>query len=71
MTLAAAIFGRLAKAAITLLLIVILNFFLIHAAPGDPGRDDHRGPRGQQEKEKEKEEEQPKTEPHNGCGGSC
>ncbi|QDY71053.1 ABC transporter permease [Qingshengfaniella alkalisoli] len=30
------ILGRLAKAVITLLAIVILNFFLIHAAPGDP-----------------------------------
>ncbi|OCX64605.1 ABC transporter permease [Thioclava sp. SK-1] len=30
------ILGRLLKAAITLLAIAILNFFLIHAAPGDP-----------------------------------
>ncbi len=36
MTIAVAILARAAKAAITLLLIVILNFFLIHAAPGDP-----------------------------------
>ncbi|WP_306006681.1 ABC transporter permease [Aquicoccus porphyridii] len=36
MGIAWAILSRLAKAAITLLLIVILNFFLIHAAPGDP-----------------------------------
>jgi len=36
MTLLSAIFGRAAKAAVTLLLIVVLNFFLIHAAPGDP-----------------------------------
>jgi len=36
MALAMLILGRLAKAAITLLLIVVLNFFLIHAAPGDP-----------------------------------
>ncbi|TDE37888.1 ABC transporter permease [Antarcticimicrobium sediminis] len=36
MTLLAAILARAAKAAITLLMIVILNFFLIHAAPGDP-----------------------------------
>ena len=36
MTLLAAILTRAAKAAITLLLIVVLNFFLIHAAPGDP-----------------------------------
>lgn len=31
-----AIFGRLLKAALTLLAIAVLNFFLIHAAPGDP-----------------------------------
>lgn len=30
------ILGRILKAAITLLAIAILNFFLIHAAPGDP-----------------------------------
>lgn len=36
MDIALAILGRTAKAAITLLLVVILNFFLIHAAPGDP-----------------------------------
>lgn len=36
MTLIAAILTRAAKAAITLLMIVVLNFFLIHAAPGDP-----------------------------------
>ena len=36
MTLLAAILTRAAKAAITLLMIVVLNFFLIHAAPGDP-----------------------------------
>lgn len=30
------ILGRLVKAAITLLAILVLNFFLIHAAPGDP-----------------------------------
>lgn len=36
MTLLVAILTRAAKAAITLLLIVVLNFFLIHAAPGDP-----------------------------------
>lgn len=36
MHIVTAILGRTAKAAITLLLIVILNFFLIHAAPGDP-----------------------------------
>ncbi len=36
MVLAKSVFGRLLKAVITLLLIVVLNFFLIHAAPGDP-----------------------------------
>ena len=36
MDILTAIVGRLLKAVITLLLIVILNFFLIHAAPGDP-----------------------------------
>jgi len=36
MTIVTAISGRLLKAVITLLMIVILNFFLIHAAPGDP-----------------------------------
>ena len=30
------ILGRLVKAALTLLAILVLNFFLIHAAPGDP-----------------------------------
>ncbi|KAA2317115.1 ABC transporter permease [Pseudooceanicola sediminis] len=36
MAIAGAILSRLLKAAITLLAIAILNFFLIHAAPGDP-----------------------------------
>ncbi|MDV4146282.1 MULTISPECIES: ABC transporter permease [Shimia] len=36
MDIVTAIVGRLLKAVITLLMIVILNFFLIHAAPGDP-----------------------------------
>lgn len=36
MAIAVAIFSRLLKAAITLLAIAILNFFLVHAAPGDP-----------------------------------
>jgi peptide/nickel transport system permease protein len=36
MTIALMILGRLAKAAVTLVLIVILNFVLIHLAPGDP-----------------------------------
>ncbi len=36
MVFAKSVFGRLLKAVITLLLIVVLNFFLIHAAPGDP-----------------------------------
>lgn len=36
MAIAAAILSRLFKAAITLLAIAILNFFLVHAAPGDP-----------------------------------
>lgn len=31
-----AILSRLAKAAVTLLAIAVLNFFLLHAAPGDP-----------------------------------
>lgn len=31
-----AILGRLLKAVLTLLAIAVLNFFLIHAAPGDP-----------------------------------
>lgn len=31
-----ALFSRLLKAALTLLAIAILNFFLVHAAPGDP-----------------------------------
>lgn len=30
------VFGRVLKAALTLLAIAVLNFFLIHAAPGDP-----------------------------------
>ncbi|WP_108260840.1 ABC transporter permease [Mangrovicoccus ximenensis] len=30
------VLGRLAKALLTLLAIAVLNFFLIHAAPGDP-----------------------------------
>ncbi|MGY9049216.1 ABC transporter permease [Puniceibacterium antarcticum] len=36
MSLITTILGRLVKAAITLLAIAVLNFFLIHAAPGDP-----------------------------------
>jgi peptide/nickel transport system permease protein len=36
MTLLLAIASRALKAAVTLLLIVVLNFLLIHAAPGDP-----------------------------------
>ncbi len=28
--------GRLLKAAVILICITVLNFFLIHAAPGDP-----------------------------------
>ncbi|MBY8976789.1 ABC transporter permease [Rhodobacteraceae bacterium NNCM2] len=36
MAIAGPILGRLFKAAVTLLAIAILNFFLIHAAPGDP-----------------------------------
>ncbi|WP_028958677.1 ABC transporter permease [Sulfitobacter sp. 20_GPM-1509m] len=36
MAIAGTIFGRLLKAALTLLAIAVLNFFLIHAAPGDP-----------------------------------
>jgi peptide/nickel transport system permease protein len=36
MTLALIVLQRLAKAAVTLLLIVTLNFLLINAAPGDP-----------------------------------
>ncbi|WP_172327333.1 ABC transporter permease [Mangrovicoccus sp. HB161399] len=36
MAVLAPILGRLAKALITLLAIAVLNFFLIHAAPGDP-----------------------------------
>ena len=36
MAIAGAILSRLLKAAITLLAIAILNFFLVHAAPGDP-----------------------------------
>ena len=36
MTIAGPILSRLLKAAITLLAIAILNFFLVHAAPGDP-----------------------------------
>ena len=31
-----AILSRVAKAAVTLLAIAVLNFFLLHAAPGDP-----------------------------------
>ncbi|MQQ09068.1 ABC transporter permease subunit [Epibacterium sp. SM1979] len=30
------VFGRLLKAVLTLLAIAVLNFFLVHAAPGDP-----------------------------------
>ncbi|NIY74855.1 ABC transporter permease [Thalassospira sp. HF15] len=36
MTIFAVIVSRLSKAILTLLAIAILNFFLIHAAPGDP-----------------------------------
>ncbi|WP_146586001.1 ABC transporter permease [Puniceibacterium confluentis] len=36
MSLLTTIFGRLIKAVLTLLAIAVLNFFLIHAAPGDP-----------------------------------
>lgn len=36
MQIAGTILSRLLKAAITLLAIAILNFFLVHAAPGDP-----------------------------------
>jgi peptide/nickel transport system permease protein len=36
MTIFAVIVSRLSKAVLTLLAIAILNFFLIHAAPGDP-----------------------------------
>lgn len=36
MAILALIAGRLAKAAVTLLLIAVLNFALIHIAPGDP-----------------------------------
>ncbi|MGR3465578.1 ABC transporter permease [Limimaricola sp.] len=36
MAIATTVLGRLLKAAITLLAIVVLNFLLIHAAPGDP-----------------------------------
>tara|TARA_R110000765_G_scaffold2301_3_gene6822 strand:+ start:55861 stop:56838 length:978 start_codon:yes stop_codon:yes gene_type:complete len=36
MAIAGTILGRLLKAALTLLAIAVLNFFLIHAAPGDP-----------------------------------
>ncbi len=36
MSLISTILGRLVKAVITLLAIAVLNFFLIHAAPGDP-----------------------------------
>ncbi len=36
MSLVTTILGRLIKAVITLLAIAVLNFFLIHAAPGDP-----------------------------------
>lgn len=36
MAIATTVLGRLIKAAITLLAIVVLNFLLIHAAPGDP-----------------------------------
>lgn len=36
MTIFAVIASRLSKAILTLLAIAILNFFLIHAAPGDP-----------------------------------
>ncbi|MBE3639620.1 ABC transporter permease [Mangrovicoccus algicola] len=36
MAVIAPILGRLVKALVTLLAIAVLNFFLIHAAPGDP-----------------------------------
>ena len=36
MTIAKAVLGRVLKAALTLLAIAVLNFMLIHAAPGDP-----------------------------------
>ena len=36
MAIAGTILGRLLKAALTLFAIAVLNFFLIHAAPGDP-----------------------------------
>jgi peptide/nickel transport system permease protein len=36
MAIAGTILSRLLKAALTLLAIAVLNFFLIHAAPGDP-----------------------------------
>lgn len=36
MTVLIAILSRLAKAAVTLLAIAVLNFFLVHLAPGDP-----------------------------------
>ncbi|WP_323786034.1 ABC transporter permease [Thalassovita sp.] len=36
MNIAGAVLGRLIKAVLTLLAIAVLNFFLIHAAPGDP-----------------------------------
>ncbi|CUH65860.1 Dipeptide transport system permease protein DppB [Thalassovita gelatinovora] len=36
MTIVGPVLGRLFKAVLTLLAIAILNFFLIHAAPGDP-----------------------------------
>ena len=36
MTILIAILSRLAKAAPTLLAIAVLNFCLLHAAPGDP-----------------------------------
>ncbi|WP_372072275.1 ABC transporter permease [Tistrella mobilis] len=36
MALARFLFGRLVKAALVLLAVLVLNFFLIHAAPGDP-----------------------------------
>ncbi|UOA29247.1 ABC transporter permease [Pseudosulfitobacter sp. DSM 107133] len=36
MAIAGTILGRLLKAVLTLLAIAVLNFFLIHAAPGDP-----------------------------------
>ncbi|NIY99826.1 ABC transporter permease, partial [Salipiger sp. HF18] len=36
MSVFVAILSRLAKAALTLLAIAVLNFCLLHAAPGDP-----------------------------------